>query len=186
MRQTRAAKAESRRIIVAEAAKMFRERGVEGASVADVMQAARMTHGGFYKHFASKDDLLAAAIDAAFDTFVAGLSDPTLSDRAAIDAFVAMYLSHAHLQNPGVGCPIVLLASETSRSGGAAAQAMATGIARVTDALAARLPGPKATVATRARVLLATLAGAVVLARAAGDPSRGMAILDACRERLKP
>ena len=70
MRMSREAAAESKARIVATASKMLRARGLEGASIADVMVAAGMTHGGFYKHFATKDDLNAAAIGAAFGEIV--------------------------------------------------------------------------------------------------------------------
>jgi TetR/AcrR family transcriptional regulator, transcriptional repressor for nem operon len=185
MRQSREAKAESNRAIVAEASRLFRERGVEGASVADVMQAAQMTHGGFYKHFGSKDDLLAASLTAAFDGFVEGIASHTGSGAEAIDAFVAMYLSKDHLENPGLGCPIATLGIEMSRLNGAAAQAMADGIARVTDALAARMPGPKSTAYERAQFLLSALAGALLVARAAGSTKAGMAVIETCRARLR-
>lgn len=187
MRQSREVKAESHRTIVAKASRMFRERGIEGTSVADVMQAANMTHGGFYKHFGSKDHMLAAAITAAFDEIIARLDGEGRSARGALEAFVAMYLSEGHVDHPGLGCPIASLGTETSRLDGVAAEASANGTARLLDALEAHMAGPRATARGRAEHLLATLVGAIVLARAAGATGRTGAarqILEACRARL--
>lgn len=186
MRQSREAKAESHRTIVAKASKMFRERGIEHTSVADVMKAARMTHGGFYKHFASKEDMLAAAITMAFDEIIAKISAGGEGTKSAIDAFIAMYLSSDHVEHPGLGCPLPALGTEASRLGGVAGDASADGIARVIDALAAQMPGPKETARARAQHLLATLAGAVVIARAAGKTEVGREVLEACRSQLEP
>ena len=184
MRQSREAKAESHRTIVAKAAEMFRERGVEGTSVADVMGAARMTHGGFYKHFDSKEDLLAAAITAGFDGILERFDTEGGNAKDAVEAFVSMYLSRGHVEQPGAGCPIAALGAETSRLDGVASEATAEGIVRLVDKLAILLPGPKASARERALHLLATLVGAVVIARAAGETPVGRQVLEACRSRI--
>jgi len=186
MRQSREVKAESHRAIVAKASKMFRERGIAQTSVADVMQAARMTHGGFYKHFASKDDMLAAAITLAFDEIIAKIASGGQSSMSVIDAYVSMYLSDDHIEHPGLGCPAPSLGTEASRLGGVAGDASASGIARVIDALEAQMPGPKATARARAEQTLATLVGAVVIARAAGKTDVGREVLEACRSKFEP
>jgi TetR/AcrR family transcriptional repressor of nem operon len=90
---------ENRKRIVETAARLFRERGVAGVSVADVMAEVGLTHGGFYKQFASKEALVAEAVGQAFAELSERLQD---QDR---DDFVRGYLSPAHRDNPGPGCP---------------------------------------------------------------------------------
>ena len=82
----------------------MRERGLEGASVDEVMKAAGMTHGGFYKHFDTKEALIEAAIDAAF----AGFAEPLEhgEPERAVAAYRALYLSDGHKNHPGIGCPV--------------------------------------------------------------------------------
>jgi TetR/AcrR family transcriptional regulator, transcriptional repressor for nem operon len=186
MRQSREAKAESHEAILAEAARLFRERGIAQTSVAEIMQAAALTHGGFYRHFASKDELAAAALAAIFAGIVGELETVSEreSPRAAVEEYVATYLSDDHVRRPGLGCPIPALGTEAGRLGGTIAGAAAAGIAKVIDALASRLPGPKQTARARAAQLLATLVGAIVIARATEGEAIGREVLTACRERL--
>src|ERR1700754_5116788 len=90
---------ENRRKVVHTAARLFRERGIDGVSVADVMAAAGLTHGGFYRQFASKEALVAEAVAQAFAEQAERLTG--YDNRAA---FVADYLSPAHRDDPGPGC----------------------------------------------------------------------------------
>src|SRR4051812_25105585 len=89
--------------VLQEASRLLRERGAGGVSVPEVMAAVGLTHGGFYKHFASKDDLLAQAGAAAFTARLTALVNllETTPDRAAARAqFVSDYLSTRHRDNP--------------------------------------------------------------------------------------
>src|ERR1044071_5440440 len=96
-RVSQAQASENRRHVVRTAARLFRERGVQGVSVADLMAEAGLTHGGVYKRFASKDALVAEAVAGAFADRAA--------DLAGVDtaAFVDRYLSFAHRDDPGDG-----------------------------------------------------------------------------------
>jgi len=105
MRMSREAKAQSKTRILNAASKMVRERGIDAASVAEVMQAAGMTNGGFYRHFQSKEEMVALAIRAAFDE-IADRFDKRLEQSgaaAAIEAYVGEYLSKRHLEHPSHG-----------------------------------------------------------------------------------
>src|SRR5690349_18992413 len=96
----------NRQQVVEAAARLFRERGVSRVSVADVMAAAGLTHGGFYKRFPSKDALVAEAVRQAFADqapLLDGLGVP--GDDAARAEFVRHYLSAGHRDSPGAGCP---------------------------------------------------------------------------------
>jgi TetR/AcrR family transcriptional regulator, transcriptional repressor for nem operon len=106
-------KATSRSKIVAAAAHRIRESGLTGFSIADVMNDADLTHGGFYGHFASRDELVAAALDHALrESKVVYASDLPLS----LKQIVTQYLSRAHRDAPSKGCAVVALASEVPRS----------------------------------------------------------------------
>src|SRR4051794_28287822 len=104
-RVSKAQAQENRKRVVETAARMFREHGVAGVSVSDVMAEAGLTHGGFYKQFASKDALVAEAVRQAFaeqEPRMAGLGEP--GDEEARSAFLDKYLSADHRDHPGVGC----------------------------------------------------------------------------------
>lgn len=157
--------------ILHSAARLIRERGVEGFSVPEVMKAAGLTHGGFYKHFSSKEDLLVQAESAAFAARLAGLQDITARSDSAAAAraeFVANYLSPSHRDNPGAGCPTAALAADAARSeaGTPIRGAFVDGV----KAMLAALEQGRQDTDPPAAAELATLVGAVLLARAtAGD-----------------
>ncbi len=177
-RASQAAKAASRAAIVAAAARRFRERGIEATSVADVMTAAGLTHGGFYRHFDSKDGLAAAAIDAAMEDVLAPLrADLDAGRDAAATRHVKRYLSAGHVDRPGAGCPLAALSSEARRGDGETAAAYARGAAATRKLLARALGGD----AARAGALMSLLVGAVSLARSLDDPRARDTILKAAR-----
>ena len=183
MRVSQAEKEKSRDRIVASAARLLRERGVDGASVADVMADAGLTHGGFYRHFETKDALVAAALDQAFDQFIGPLSDGSLDPdlKAAIGRFIDTYLSEGHTANPGQGCPIPALAADIGRSSPGVRARFSAGARRMASAIGQALPGDDATRRSAAWRQLAMMAGAVMMARAAYGPTAAE-ILAACGE----
>lgn len=91
--------------VVEVAAALFRERGLHGVGVADIMGAAGLTHGGFYGQFANKDALVAEAFESALGE----------ERRGTLDALIANYLSSGHVQSPGKGCPLAALANDVAR-----------------------------------------------------------------------
>jgi len=112
MRKSREEAAETHKRIVQAAARQFREKGIAATGLAELMKAAGLTHGGFYKHFASKDQLVAEATAAAVDSL--------LKEMAAHPTFksaLAAYLSTRHRDNPASGCPLAALGDELARSG---------------------------------------------------------------------
>lgn len=175
MRGSSEEKAQSRDRIVAAGARMFREQGAQGASVGEIMQAAGMTHGGFYRHFLDKDALLAAAIAKSFDDFTRPLLET--SGDTAVEAFRARHLSLGHRGAPGQGCPAAALGPDIARAGLGARAAFSDGVNRIAAGLA---PGG----APRAEALrdLALMVGAIVLARGTTD-DLAAEILAACRQR---
>lgn len=184
MRMSREAMARHHEQIVDAAARLLRERGVEGTSVADLMQAAGLTHGGFYRHFESKEALVAEASEAAF----AGMLDSIearfkkLGPVEGLESYVGRYLSGQHVKGPGSGCPVAALGSEAARVGPDVQKVFAERIGKQLDLLASGLEGDASERRTKAMRLLATLVGAVVVARAVGDSRIGAEVLKACRD----
>ena len=111
MRKSRQEAAETRKRIVRAAAREFRERGIVATGLADLMKAAGLTHGGFYKHFASKDQLVAEATVVAMDSVL-----EKLAAQPTVNSAVAGYLSTRHRDKPASGCPLAALGGELARS----------------------------------------------------------------------
>lgn len=187
MRYSAEHRAESRQRILKEAAREIRAKGVEAMGVAAVMARAKLTHGGFYAHFGSRDDLIAEAIGTMFDD-VRGRFDQELSrdnPRAALAAYIRLYLTPAHRNSAERGCPLAALASEAQRLPKAArirfGEGVSTLVGRLADALG-RCGEPLPEQAARA--MLSQLVGALALARAVSDRDQSLAILEAARDNL--
>lgn len=163
MRMSRAEKDRSHERIVASASRLLRERGVDGASVSDVMKDAGLTHGGFYKHFPNKDAMVASALDAAFEPFIAMLDG---ADAEAGVAYRDLYLSEGHVGDPGRGCPIAALGQDVARGSEELKVVFGRRVDQLTDALAETMDGPAAERKDDAIRQLCMLVGAVVVARA--------------------
>lgn len=175
MRITKEKKQENHDRIVAIASEMFRERGFDGVGVADLMERAGLTHGGFYNHFASKEALIAEAAAKGFVETSARYAGHSVGD--VIDA----YISRAHRDGRGHGCPAPALSGEAARLPEDTRAVFCDGIAGLLSALESGLAGQKDSRA-RAVSLLAQAVGAVVLSRACPDNSAlADEILDTCR-----
>jgi TetR/AcrR family transcriptional repressor of nem operon len=171
MRVSRAEAARNRERIIEVAAKLFRERGFDGIGVADLMKCAGLTHGGFYGHFASKEDLMAQACARAVEGSLDTMNQ--LAERSggnALSAIASAYLSTAHRDQPSEGCVIAALGAEAPRHGSPVRSAFTQGVRSALDMLARFLPGPSPQ-AKRERALTtyASMVGALVLARAVDD-----------------
>ena len=161
---------ENRRRTVETAARMFRERGVAAVSVADVMAEVGLTHGGFYKQFASKEALVAEAVGQAF----AEQARRLMAAGESRDTFIAGYLSPGHRDAPGDGCPAAGFLGDSARAEPAAAAraAYADGVQSYADWLGGDL------------ATLSTMVGALALARATAGTELSDRILTAARDRL--
>lgn len=187
MRKSKLEAAETRRRIVATAAEEFRRRGIAGAGVSEVMAAAGLTHGGFYRHFNSKDQLVGEAIAAAADSVAQAMSTAVSLDGAGsgLKAATTAYLSRKHRDDPAFGCPLASLGSEIARSDGPTRQAATDGFLRLVDLLAAQAGKPHSEAAKRkAIVALATMIGALTLSRVVSDPALSDTILAAAGGQL--
>jgi TetR/AcrR family transcriptional repressor of nem operon len=173
--------------VLGEAAAAIRRKGAERVSVTEVMAAAGLTHGGFYAHFESKDDLIAQAIthmfDGAYNRFLS-LTEGR-EPAAAIASYVDSYLSPSHRLGRADGCPIATLSGDLPNLSGHARERFTDGTERVVTALAklAKKLGTKDAEAV-AWSAIAEMAGAVALSRTVSD-ERGEAILRNSRAIVK-
>ena len=185
MRVTREQAAANREKILEVAGTLFREHGFDGIGVADIMKRAGLTHGGFYGHFASKDDL-AAEITARVLSRDGWMERLTGTARPSFGDVVRSYLSPRHRDNFGRGCLFAALASDVTRQPRSVRRAFTEGLRRRVEALATLVPGRSA--AARRDKALATMAGlvgALVLSRAVDDPGLSDEILEAAAATLR-
>jgi len=186
MRVSRDRFAAHRQGILAAAGRLFRARGVEGVSVAEVMREAGMTHGGFYGHYASKTELAASACRHALAEGAAHWRRRAARARAEgadpVAAIAAAYLSMRHVNTPEQGCAIPSLAAEAARTGAPLRAALSDGVRELLAALAAELPGDSEAAKQDAALgLMAAMVGGLVLARASDDPVLAERTLAAAR-----
>jgi TetR/AcrR family transcriptional repressor of nem operon len=171
MRVSREQVAENRRAILAAASRLFREHGYEQVTVAEVMKAAGLTHGGFYGYFASKEALIAAALADVFS------KRPEVAGDLA--SFAAGYLSAAHRDNRAGGCPTSALAAETIRLTGEPRHEMTNGVKRQIERLSQIAPGRSEAQKRQAAIgSWATMVGAMILARVSDDAAFSREVLD--------
>lgn len=164
----------NRERVVEVAAALFREHGLHGVGVADIMASAGLTHGGFYGQFANKDALAAEAFDSALGE----------DRRGDVGAIIANYLSLGHVQSPGKGCPLAALANDVSREppGSPVRVRFTHGVERLASILAGLTPkASRERRRQRSLATLATLVGAVVLARAVDDEELAKDLVEAAQ-----
>lgn len=169
MRLTKEKAESNRKQIVEAAASLFRTRGLDQVSLTDVMQAAGFTHGGFYNHFASKEELASEAVACAFKDFTGNLATMLGAADAPDLAFasaIAGYLAPAHRDASGGGCPTAALLVDAARGGERVQSAFADGIETYLDLFAQRLGGSNVAAKRQAMVMLSGMVGALALSRA--------------------
>jgi len=183
MKVTKTQARENRARIVETASTLFRERGYDGVGVADLMAAAGFTHGGFYKHFGSKTDLMAEAATCGFSQ--------SMAKSAGADApgIVKEYLSREHRDAPGHGCTLAALSGDAARQPAAIKKAFAAGIESQLATLEREDSAMDKTANRKARAMtidtLAHVVGALVLSRACPDDSPlADEILEVCRTEI--
>lgn len=173
MRVSREQMAQNRSRILTEAGRLFREKGFDAVSVAEVMKAAGLTHGGFYGHFRSKDDLVAQTIDHA----IGSQSAPD-----DLSTWIDTYLSLPHRDHADLGCPMAALAGlmrqQSPEARASMAQVLAVQIAALTDVT----PVADATERRRAAIgSWSAMVGALILARSIDDPALSDELLSQTR-----
>jgi TetR/AcrR family transcriptional regulator, transcriptional repressor for nem operon len=191
MRVSREKAAEHRDRIIDAAGALFRAKGFGGIGVADIMKAADLTHGGFYGHFASKDDLVGEASRRIMARAAANWTK--LVEAAPDNPYAALlehYLSPKHRDDPGKGCAFAALGNDAARSGKIVRKAFSEGLAPLIDILAQSVPEKsipgksKAARRRKAVAAMATLVGALTLARAVEGTPLSDEMLEAAHREL--
>ncbi len=171
-------KAETHARIVKVAAKRFRERGLEGIGVADVMKEAGVTVGGFYKHFGSRDELVVEALATAFKDL--DVWEERTTDMAQL---LQNYLTEAHRDAPGTGCAMAALLGDVGRASKSARALYTERVKRSVAFTSTFLPSNQRK-RGRALLILSALLGALNLSRAVSDPNLSREILHGVRDEL--
>lgn len=181
MRVTKEKAAENRERILKAAAQLIRERGIAGAGVDALAEAAGMTYGSLYSQFGSKERLVEEALGYAL-----AVSGKATAGAATIDQYVAGYLAPGHRDRVGQGCPLAALACEVPRHGPSVRAAFTAGLKGMIERLGSRM-SPDLKARQREEQALATVAsliGALVLARAVDDEVLSDGILRATKKQL--
>jgi len=169
MRYEKGHKEATRKRIIETAAARFRKDGIEGVGVADLMAEAGLTHGGFYSHFASKEDLVRAAMDEA--SAVSAIRFDQRVNEGGLEAWIRAYMRPEHRDHPEKGCIVAALASELARHPEATRKGFSERLAKVKTAIESRLPtGMTPAQKSKTAVgIFAILVGALQMARAVDD-----------------
>lgn len=176
MKVSKETSARHREALLAAAARLFRDKGFDKVGIAEIAAAAGLTHGAFYTHFASKDELCAEAAAESLR-----VSAETLLRTGDRRAYIEAYLSPRHARDRRNGCPIAAFCGDVPREGAKVRTAFSQGLDSMIDAVA---KGLATSSRGQAITSLATMVGALVLARAAEQPALRDEILDAARAAL--
>ncbi|WP_298293074.1 TetR/AcrR family transcriptional regulator [uncultured Litoreibacter sp.] len=185
-RTSKTEKAKTHALLLSVAADQLRRRGFSGLNVSEVMKAAGLTHGGFYRHFKSKEDLAIAATRRAFSFFVKELELDLAAHppHVALNSFVDRYLSTEHLNDISKGCPVAALGADMARCSAAERVELEQGTDRLAEVLDAGLTEDQRQAGISGSTLIAVLSGAINVARLQPDPERQTEILAAARNVL--
>jgi len=183
-------KEESRERILRAAARAIRKHGYEGVGVADVMKEAGLTHGGFYAHFASRDALLAEAAEQAGVESAENLARAIARAKPGDElmALVDSYLSDRHVEAPehGLGCALAAAGSEVPRQQEDVRRAVKRRIKDMIGLVERQFPDwGKQAAHEKAMAIVASMVGALMLARAVDDPQLSKQIRKAARELIR-
>jgi len=181
MRKSREEAAQTRKRIVTAASGEFCKHGIVATGLNDLMRAAGLTHGGFYKHFESKDQLVAEACAEAVQTAIL----ERLGAAASEGAGAAAYLSTGHRDTPATGCPLSAIGSELARSDEQTRAAATAGFLKLVEIMAGQCGTlPPATARRRALVAVSTMIGALTMSRIVTDPELSAEILKEAEKSL--
>jgi TetR/AcrR family transcriptional repressor of nem operon len=185
MRKSKSETEETRKRIVEMAADEFRQHGIVTSGIADLMAAAGLTHGAFYRHFESKEQLVAEATAAALDTLLDRLSRAAGGKKGGngLKAALSVYVCAEHRDNPRDGCPLAALGSELARSDKTVRDVATTGFSRMVEILAAHFDQARpAEARKRAMATVAAMIGAVTMSRVLTDKKLSDSLLQAVEE----
>ena len=185
MKKSKQETAETRKRIVQAAAAEFRGKGMNGVGLSEVMAAAGLTHGGFYRHFDSKEQLVTEALGMNFITERMKDLIAKEPEKNGLETVVKTYVSPMHRDNRSRGCFLAALGSEIARSNDSTRAAATEGYLRIVDVLASQYKDlPRKAARQKALVAVATMVGAVTLSRMVTDPELSATILKETEKQL--
>ena len=189
MGNSQAAKARSHDRIVQVAAARFRECGVDAIGVADLMKDAGLTHGAFYRHFASREELVAEAVERALQDggrAMVAIANSKLDRQALLAAIVNGYLSEAHRDGLASSCAVATLAGDVAHANHRTRSAYTQQVVTYLDLLTNLIVSDKRkSRRVKAIAALSTLVGAISMARAVNDDTLSAEILRSAADELK-
>ena len=187
MRVSRIQAEQNRQTVINVASQLFREHGFDGIGLKDLMEAAGLTQGAFYKQFASKDDLAAQASERALESASRRWSAAAEANaKDPLGAVIAFYLSMGHREERLDGCPVVALGSDAARQGPDVKASFETGIRKYLEMLGGWIgEADGAELAGKPMAVLSTMVGAVTLSRAVNDPDLAQAFLDSAVDQVR-
>jgi TetR/AcrR family transcriptional regulator, transcriptional repressor for nem operon len=185
MGHSKASKAATHERIVKAAAERFKERGVDGIGLAELMKELDLTHGGFYKHFASREQLVAEALQLALTDSGRSMRERlTEGGKSNVVGFVNFYLGEAHRAARANGCVVAALAGDAARESPEIQAQFREQIDQNLDVLSAALEPKSQDARAEAIFVLSALYGALTMARAVGDSPLAREVLRTVRKRL--
>ena len=187
MGHSKASKANTHARLVAAAAARFKERGVDGISLSDLMKELKLTHGGFYKHFDSRDELVTEALELALTETGQAMREHLFEGgKPDIGALLDFYLSEAHRDGRAGGCAVAALAGDAPRKSAEVQAQFRRQIETILGTLIEALGPGRSAVDSRATaiLILSALYGALIMARAVGDSPLSREVLRTVRKRV--
>ncbi|MEO6825280.1 MAG: TetR/AcrR family transcriptional regulator [Nitrosospira sp.] len=185
MKRSKAETAQTRRRILDAAAQAFKSNGIQGTGVAEIMAAAGLTHGGFYRHFASKDQLVAEMCAVSMDIFVDAAGTAAGMSHESFLEYIEHTLSAEYRDDTLGGCPLVAMGSELVRADAATRRAASQGFEDIVNVIAKWMPFEDPSAArVDAIFTLVSMIGAVTMSRIIDNPELSNQILDVTKKRL--
>lgn len=185
MKKSKAETAETRKRIVEVAARTFKHNGIEATGVAEIMANAGLSHGGFYRHFASKEQLVAEATAMSMEYFVTAASAAAAQGHDAFRKHIENYLSAEYRDDVPGGCPLAAMGSELIRTDTDTRRVASQGFEQLIDIIAQWMPSENEPSAKDdALFTLSSMVGALTMARLIDNPEVSQRILDVARKKL--
>ena len=171
---------QNRERVIATAARLFRERGIDGIGLVELMKAAGLTPGGFYRQFKSKDDLVLQAVKRAYKEMSEDIAGRIAASDDPLETLVRYYVSDYHRDEPGLGCSLAAMAADAARHDDPALrQCFGTIVRNYIGLLTKLVPGHSAKAKRSAAITsLAEMIGSVILSRVVPDPALSGEIID--------
>ncbi|CUX68589.1 MULTISPECIES: TetR/AcrR family transcriptional regulator [Agrobacterium] len=186
MRVSRVQAEENRERVINVASRLFREHGFDGIGLKDLMKGAGLTQGGFYKQFASKDDLAALASRRALESATRRWSDAAADTSDPLESIIRFYLSKDHSGEKAEGCPLVALGSDAARQTAEVRRPFEDGIRAHFEVLEELIgEGDDIARSEKAMAILSMMVGAVTLSRIIEDEALSTGVLDAAASEVR-